>query len=228
MKRLFLLFIFLASLAFNISAQTSEKTFQLKGVVKDKNSGVITGLPLYFKNGDKISSVWTDINGKFSTKLSPGNYEITVGKNFSDKFIAFVNIAENGLNPDNVEFNIDVDSDFCGKSSKEACPKIIKSDLPKYPAAARAVRAMGLVQVKVKIDRQGQVISAQAISGHPLLKRASENSATKFLFESSEIEEREQILLFVFTPFEEKDENIKRYSNPYRIEIMDEPATIEY
>jgi TonB family protein len=48
---------------------------------------------------------------------------------------------------------------------------------PKYPAAARAVRASGAVNVKVLIDEQGNVISAEAVSGHPLLRAAAVNAA---------------------------------------------------
>ncbi len=48
---------------------------------------------------------------------------------------------------------------------------------PAYPAAARAVGASGAVNVKVTIDEQGSVVSATAVSGHPLLRQASEQAA---------------------------------------------------
>jgi TonB family protein len=48
---------------------------------------------------------------------------------------------------------------------------------PKYPEAARAVKASGAVNVQVIIDEQGNVISASAVSGHPLLRAAAENAA---------------------------------------------------
>ncbi len=41
---------------------------------------------------------------------------------------------------------------------------------PPYPPAARAVRASGAVTVQVLIDEDGRVISASAVSGHPLLR----------------------------------------------------------
>jgi TonB family protein len=44
---------------------------------------------------------------------------------------------------------------------------------PTYPAAAKAVRAEGAVNVQVTIDEQGNVISATAVSGHPLLRAAA-------------------------------------------------------
>ena len=48
---------------------------------------------------------------------------------------------------------------------------------PPYPLAARAVRAFGVVNVQVTIDEQGNVTSANAVDGHPLLRQAAENAA---------------------------------------------------
>jgi len=48
---------------------------------------------------------------------------------------------------------------------------------PAYPPAARAVRAGGAVSVQVLIDESGRVVSATAVSGHPLLKAAAEGAA---------------------------------------------------
>ena len=48
---------------------------------------------------------------------------------------------------------------------------------PPYPAAARAVRASGAVNVQVLISEGGSVISANAVSGHPLLRQAAEQAA---------------------------------------------------
>lgn len=53
---------------------------------------------------------------------------------------------------------------------------------PKYPAAARAVRASGAVQVQVTIDEDGEVVMANAISGHPLLRQAAEMAAKESRF----------------------------------------------
>lgn len=53
---------------------------------------------------------------------------------------------------------------------------------PPYPPAARAVRASGTVNVQVTIDESGNVISASAVSGHPLLKQAAESAARSSKF----------------------------------------------
>ncbi len=54
---------------------------------------------------------------------------------------------------------------------------------PAYPPTARAVKASGTVLVQIVIDENGNVISARAISGHPLLRSAAEAAArgAKFL-----------------------------------------------
>ncbi len=48
---------------------------------------------------------------------------------------------------------------------------------PPYPAAARAVKAVGSVTVQILIDAEGNVIEAKAVSGHPLLRQAAEEAA---------------------------------------------------
>lgn len=53
---------------------------------------------------------------------------------------------------------------------------------PAYPAAARAVNARGRVTVAVVIDRTGRVISASAVSGHPLLRASAVSAARRARF----------------------------------------------
>jgi len=48
---------------------------------------------------------------------------------------------------------------------------------PAYPPAAKAVHAGGAVSVQVVISESGSVISASAVSGHPLLRAAAEQAA---------------------------------------------------
>lgn len=53
---------------------------------------------------------------------------------------------------------------------------------PQYSAAARAVRAEGQVKVQVLIDEDGNVTSANAVSGHPLLQQAAQAAARSSKF----------------------------------------------
>lgn len=58
---------------------------------------------------------------------------------------------------------------------------------PPYPPQARAVRASGTVSVAVKIDENGNVVSASAVSGNPLLKAAAEQAARRAKFSPTKL-----------------------------------------
>ena len=51
--------------------------------------------------------------------------------------------------------------------------KAVHLVIPPYPAIARSAHASGAVNVQVLIDENGNVISARAMSGHPLLQAAA-------------------------------------------------------
>jgi TonB family protein len=53
---------------------------------------------------------------------------------------------------------------------------------PTYPSAAKAVRASGAVNVQVTIDEKGNVVSASAVSGHPLLRASAVAAARESKF----------------------------------------------
>ncbi len=53
---------------------------------------------------------------------------------------------------------------------------------PAYPAIAGAAHASGTVVVQVLIDERGCVVSAHAVSGHPLLQQAAVEAARKACF----------------------------------------------
>lgn len=60
--------------------------------------------------------------------------------------------------------------------------KAISLPKPAYPPVARAAHVSGTVIVQVLIDETGQVIRANAISGHPLLLAAAVKAASEALF----------------------------------------------
>jgi periplasmic protein TonB len=74
---------------------------------------------------------------------------------------------------------------------------------PPYPAIAKAARAQGAVQVAVTISEEGRVISAEAVSGHPLLKEAAVAAARQWTFKPTELSgtpvKVQGILTFNFT-----------------------------
>ena len=53
---------------------------------------------------------------------------------------------------------------------------------PAYPQIAKAARAAGTVTVQIVVDEQGRVISASAVSGHPLLQQAAVAAARQARF----------------------------------------------
>jgi len=53
---------------------------------------------------------------------------------------------------------------------------------PTYPQAAKIVKAYGTVTVQVLIDETGRVVSAQAVSGHTLLRTAAAQAAQQARF----------------------------------------------
>lgn len=59
---------------------------------------------------------------------------------------------------------------------------------PKFPRAAQAVKASGIVFVKIVIDEKGGIESAQAVSGHPLLHPAAAEAAQKAKFKPTVID----------------------------------------
>jgi len=60
--------------------------------------------------------------------------------------------------------------------------KAISLPVPEYPAIARQAKASGAVAVQVTIDENGAVISARAVSGHPLLQAAAVAAARQAKF----------------------------------------------
>lgn len=60
----------------------------------------------------------------------------------------------------------------------------------KYPGPAKAVRATGPVAVRVTVDEEGNVISAKAVSGHPLLQSAAVAAAREARFEPALLDGR--------------------------------------
>ncbi|HEV2763847.1 MAG TPA: energy transducer TonB, partial [Pyrinomonadaceae bacterium] len=60
--------------------------------------------------------------------------------------------------------------------------KAISKPQPPYPAIARAARAQGTVTVQIVVDEGGRVISATAVSGHPLLQQAAVSAARSARF----------------------------------------------
>jgi protein TonB len=65
--------------------------------------------------------------------------------------------------------------------------KAINLPKPAYPPIARAAHAAGTVVVQVLIDENGNVVSAHAVSGHPLLQAAAVGAARSAKFSPTKL-----------------------------------------
>lgn len=68
--------------------------------------------------------------------------------------------------------------------------KAISLHSPEYPKAASAVGASGSVNVEVLVDEKGNVVRAEAISGHQLLRAAAVEAAKKSKFQPFKVKGR--------------------------------------
>ena len=65
--------------------------------------------------------------------------------------------------------------------------KAISLPKPAYPPIARAAHASGTVVVQVLIDENGTVVSAKAVSGHPLLQAVAVGAARQARFSPTKL-----------------------------------------
>ena len=221
-KQFFVVLIFiLCFVCSNFAQETvTEKTFEIKGLVKDQENEILAGLNLYFDCDALKTSAVSDEKGIFTIKLPVGKCKITVNDAVSKKFTAFIEIADNNFNPTNFEMIVHRNLTCYDQTTKGNITEVIKYVAPPFPAAAKAVRASGEVVIFVKIDKDGKVISSQAVSGHPLFRRVSELAAKDWLFSADENElEREGKIVFAFV--DGGKENIfNKFIKPNRLEIF--------
>jgi TonB family protein len=65
--------------------------------------------------------------------------------------------------------------------------KAVYKPAPEYPAEAKAAGAQGTVTVRVVIDEEGNVVEAEAVSGHPLLQVAAVAAARQAKFSQTRL-----------------------------------------
>lgn len=166
--------------------------------VKDKLGEITdTGFPLgaFSQNADgsgdaafSMSVQGSKETGRYSVALKRRNSvwrleEGTVSLSNGD----IIQVADSRVNygdpvNSNSNSNTDVDSQENLTPGKTISGGVLNGkalSLPKpaYPPIARQARASGTVVVQVVIDEQGNVVSARAVSGHPLLRAVSEAAA---------------------------------------------------
>lgn len=60
--------------------------------------------------------------------------------------------------------------------------KVISLPQPAYPAMAKQIHLQGPVNIQILVDEQGKVISAQIVSGHPILSPSARDAALRARF----------------------------------------------
>jgi TonB family protein len=65
---------------------------------------------------------------------------------------------------------------------------------PVYSRVPKAARVEGVVVVQVRVDENGDVVSASAVSGNPLLRASAEAAARKAKFERFRLSEQPVIV----------------------------------
>ncbi len=65
--------------------------------------------------------------------------------------------------------------------------KAISLPTPEYPAIARQAQASGSVTVEITVDEEGNVITANAVSGHPLLRASAVAAARQAKFSPTKL-----------------------------------------
>ena len=66
--------------------------------------------------------------------------------------------------------------------------QLINAPNPVYPPVAKAAGAEGVVTVRVTVDEEGNVVAAEAVSGHPLLRSAAVEAARAAKFKPTVVE----------------------------------------
>lgn len=142
----------------------------------------LVGVFYTFRGNSEIARVETPVSNKpitittnsaANTMANAANISSTAHNSFANSS----NISANTINPTSTPKN--APKTILGGVLNG---KAIDLPAPPYPPAARAARASGSVSVQVLIDETGRVVSASAVSGHPLLRNAAVEAARSARF----------------------------------------------
>lgn len=199
--KIFIALIAVIVLSFTAFGQTKKPVKRVpKSTDKPKIYGAMTKnetakVPVATQKVFIIKNDGEVISGKFvggnTESITVNTEDSTINLRLDEiQRITFAEVVRIGTrNADTTDLSTNSDNYYRGSANSEQsdAPKKISGGVlngkaetlvtPEYPAAARAVRATGAVNVQVTIDEQGAIISAAAVSGHPLLRQAAEKAA---------------------------------------------------
>ncbi|MDQ3666848.1 MAG: cytochrome c oxidase assembly factor Coa1 family protein [Acidobacteriota bacterium] len=119
----------------------------------------------YEVNLIRSNSVWRLTKGVVRTD---GGQTVNISNQSSDR--------EDGNLNSNADIDINTDENVASGTTIKGGVlngKAISLPKPAYPPIAKQTRASGTIVVQVLVDEKGNVVSARALSGHPLLQAAS-------------------------------------------------------
>jgi|ERR671926_601752 TonB family protein len=113
---------------------------------------------------------------------------------------------------------------YAGQSGAPSAekPVVVSAAAPWFPSVAKAAKAFGDVVVEVEVNASGAVSSARAVEGHPLLRKVSEDAASRWKFAGDEkAGARRARLTFSFRQAESRDDEAPpSFEPPYRIVVV--------
>jgi TonB family protein len=156
---------------------TEAVTFVLRGIVRNK-AKLMDGMP-YF--ADLKEGVYSLAVNKKDYKTTIKRIHLKCSMPADKKFVSQDVWMWRGSPKEKVHF---IDSDYNNEIFRKMMVVDLALEMPKpdYPSEARSVRASGAVALEVTIDEDGNVVSAERVSGHPLLASSAVNVAKKAKF----------------------------------------------
>ncbi len=154
-------------------------------------------------NPTAFTAGWIQYGRAYRDMRTRRKYALTVTVYGSDRAKRFAKNADKFMDSFSIS-SIRTETKIVPKSEVKSSSNLLNDEAidlpsPQYPSGGKAVRASGEVRVQVKVDTNGNVISATAVSGHPLLRQAAEAAAKKARFKVSD-EISLGILVYTFPP----------------------------
>ena len=110
-------------------------------------------------------------------------------------------------------------------------PSVVRAVAAAYPTVALVARVSGSVIVELKINAKGDVTSADAISGHKLLRKTAEVAARRWVFApANKMDKARKARLtfeFILMPGDASYADLLPvFVPPHRVEVRDMPGRI--
>lgn len=116
-------------------------------------------------------------------------------------------------------------SGYVTRGAASEPPVVVSAVAPVFPVLMSTAHGGGDVVVAVDINKSGDVTSARAIKGHPLLKKVSVEAARRWKFSTGNEDHRQVELTFTFRIVPDKTAAADRtavFYPPYRVEVCNE------